>query len=131
MLKRSFETICFLILLILAVLPSVLILERNNVVDFKVEEDSLQMSMYTLSPSSSSDEMRQFSSEPTIPVVSAPWNLIVSPSLYQKILAYSLCREKIIGKLNRKIEQRFIALVNVLYAPSSDFFIYTLRKIVI
>ncbi|HBZ34909.1 MAG TPA: hypothetical protein DEO33_00550 [Rikenellaceae bacterium] len=131
MLKRSFETTSFLILLIIAVLPSALILERNNVVDFNVEQDSLIMSAYTFSPSLSSDGMRQFSSEPTIPVVSAPWNLIVSPSLYQKILAYSLCRERIIGKLNRKIEQHFIALVNVLYAPSSDFFIYTLRKIVI
>jgi len=118
-------------LLILAVLPSALFLERNNVVDFKAEEDSLKMSVYTLSPSYSSDRMPQFSSETTIPVVSAPWNLIVSSSLYQKILAYSLYRERIIGKLNRKIEQHFIALVNVFYAPSSDFFIYTLRKIVI
>ncbi|HRT34016.1 MAG TPA: hypothetical protein P5023_06225 [Bacteroidales bacterium] len=131
MLKRLIETYCFLIMLILTVLSSVLTLESNNFVNFKEEADFPIISIYTFSPSLGSDGVRQFSSEPTVPVVSAPWNLIVSPSLYQKILAYSYCRERIIGKLNSKIEQRFIALVNVIYTPSSDFFIYCLRKIVI
>ena len=94
----------------------------------------VQENVCTYSPVIGQSGVRQVLSETTAPVVTSPGGFAAHPCIanfHQKVLGYSLFRERHIGKFNGRIEQQFLELINSIYTPACSFFIYGLRKIVI
>lgn len=120
-------------LLCLILFLSMATLERKSIMN-ALPASPFQETVCTYSPVIGQSGVRQLLSETTAPVVASPGGFAANPSIanfHQKVLGYSLFRERHIGKFNGRIEQQFLELINSIYTPACSFFIYGLRKIVI
>lgn len=122
-----FGLLCLILLLTMATL------ERKSIMNARTPNPD-QETFCTYSPIIGQSGVRQFLSETTAPVVTTPGGFAANPrtaNFHQKVLRYSLFRERHIGKFNGRIEHQFLELINSIYTPACSFFIYGLRKIVI
>ncbi|MEA5005038.1 MAG: hypothetical protein VB022_01365 [Rikenellaceae bacterium] len=108
-------------------------LERKSVLSVQ-PVSPVQENICTYSPIIGQSGVRQVLSETTAPVVASPGGFATNPctaNFHQKVLAYSLFRERQIGKFNNKLEQQFLELINSIHTPACTFFVYGLRRIII
>lgn len=128
---RDFFSVFGLLCLILFL--SIATLERKSIMN-AMPASPVQETICTYSPVIGQSGVRQLLSETTAPVVTSPGGFAANPCIanfHQKVLGYSLFRERHIGKFNGRKEQQFLELINSIYTPACSFFIYGLRKIVI
>jgi len=133
MLNKIRDSLPVFVVLSLVLLLTMFSLERKSTEQMQDIQVTISDSSYTFSSASTTGN-NNASSETTLVVIIAPGGSASNPctaNFHQKVLSYSFFREKLIGKFNSKMEQQTLDIINVTNTPSSNFFVYTLRKIIV